>query len=417
MFMTPPPQTLESECTTNISANVEREADLVVRELRSALAAVVEGVRPPVARAADLKRALNLGQTLAWALFNAATSADARGLPSLMPRRRGMERFLEAAQRNGVPPEAIARARATFERFEASVARHAGSRETFGAMVAGLGEGSGEEGISSELKHKRAAFRANSVLWGRQTRAFCAASIVHPSQTPGRMDTINIAGMAGLHRTQRAAPLHTVVRAWRWATPPDPEPTGPVALDPREGGPGSLHLLRDFCSQPLPEFRLLEEREGYRSYELVSEGLGASAELTYFFGDVYLGDGVPPGTAPGAEVTLFKTVDIPMQTYLGHMIVHRSLWGTRPPIVRIYAAPPDGSREFRDRDVLPLTERAEYLGDGIDAARTPLLPRLGEMLEYAMERMGWKGEEFRVFRCRVDYPVMHTRIWMTLGRE
>jgi hypothetical protein len=27
-----------------------------------------------------------------------------------------------------------------------------------------------------------------------------------------------------------------------------------------------------------------------------------------------------------------------------------------------------------------------------------------------MDTMGWKAEAFRVFRCRVDYPVLSSRI-------
>ena len=70
---------------------------------------------------------------------------------------------------------------------------------------------------------------------------------------------------------------------------------------------------------------------------------------------------------------------------------------------------------MQDSDLLPLTERAEYLGDGIDAARTPLIPRYADLLSYAMQRTGWRPEDFRVFRCRVDYPVLYTRIRLTLG--
>ncbi len=386
----------------------------MLQELRPALAALLEGLRPRVRRASELRRLLNLDQKLSWSVFNAATARDARVLASLLPGRLGMERFFTASARHGVPPETIERARAAFERFEASVARHAGSRDAFEMMLTELGAGNGEPG-GADLKHKRAAFRGTSLLWGRQARVCSSTWIMHPGANPGPLDTVIIKGMVGLRRTRRAVPLQMTSRQWSWSTPGDPaEPNSTEPLDPRETGPEAIGLLRDFCSQPLPEFRLRESRPGYRSHELVSNTLGASGEVTYFTGEASRADSVAPGSVPGSEATIAKSVDIPIEVYTADMLMHRTIWDTRPPEVRVYAYPLDGSKEFRESDLLPLTEQAEYLGEGLYAARTPLIPRYAEMLSFAMERMGWKAEEFRVFRCRVDYPVLSTRIRMTL---
>jgi hypothetical protein len=400
----------------NTDSGFEREAEVVLDELRPALAEVINRLRPPVRRVADLRRMLNLGQKVSWGLFNAATAGDARALASLLPGRRAMERFFAASEEHGVTPELIGRARAAFERFEDSVARHAGSRDTFETMVAELGAGNGEPG-SADLKHKRAVFRGMSQLWGRQARVCSSTEIMHPSAVPGMMDTVIIKGMVGLRRTRRAGPLQMMSRHWSWATPGEPEePSPPEPLDPRETGPEAIGLLQDFCSQPLPEFRLRESRPGFRSHELVSKTLGAEGEVTYFTGEAFRADTAAPGSVPGSEATIAKTVDIPIEVYTGDILVHRTLWDTQVPEVRVYACRLDGSREYRDSELLPLTEQAEYLGEGLYAARTMLMPRYTEMLSYAMERMGWKGEEFRVFRCRVDYPVLSSRIRMTLRR-
>jgi hypothetical protein len=253
-----------------------------------------------------------------------------------------------------------------------------------------------------------------SQLWGRQVRVCCSTEIMHPSASPGLMDTVIIKGMVGLRRTRRSVPLQIMSRHWSWSTPGDPQESPPEPLDPRETGPEAIGLLRDFCSQPLPEFRLRESRQGYRSHELVSNTLGASGEVTYFTAEAFRADTATPGSVPGSEATIAKTVDIPMEAYTGDILVHKSLWDTRAPEVRVYACRLDGSMEYRESDLLPMTEQAEYLGEGLYAARTPLIPRYAEMLSYVIERMKWKAEEFRVFRCRVDYPVLSTRIRMTL---
>lgn len=387
----------------------EEEVASIVSELHAALAQIITSLRPPVRRAADLRRLLNLGQKVSWSLYTAAESRDRRALASLLPGRRGMERFLQAASEHGAPAPTIDRMRQAFERFEAAVARHAGSRDAFETMVGELagGRGGAETGTrGSDQRHKRAAFRALSLLWGQQARVVCGARIMHPSATPARLDSVFLKGMVGLHRTRRTGPLHTtayrarVVPQTGGAQVPPPQP-----LDPRETGPDAIGLLHDFCSRPLPEFRLRESGQGYRSHELVVHDLGPSGEVTYFTGEVGRADTVPDG-----EVAIGKAVDFPFEVFMGDILMHRSLGPPRTPAAAVYAVPVDGSLGFREADRLPLSEAAEYLGEGLYAARTTEVPRYTEMLEYAMGRMGWNPDEFHVFRCRVEYPVLSSRI-------
>jgi hypothetical protein len=387
----------------------ERDATVVLERLRPALADVLEQLRPPVKRAADLRRRLSLSQKVTWGLFTAATARDARAIPSLLPGRLGMERFFEATAQQGVPPEVINRAREAFERFEEAVARHASSRDVFQTMVSELNGGRDEAGAGgADLKHKRAAFRANALLWGRKAEVSCGVRIVGPGAEPDTPDGVLINGMLGLQRTRLGVPIQTTERRWGWAMPGSP----PEPLDPRETGPDAIGLLHDFCSQPLPEFRLCESAPEYRKYELVGDKLGASGEVRFFTGEISRGAPMP-GSA-GLEVTQFRGVGMPLGMYIGDILVHKDRCGTAPPDVNVYGWPLDGPREFRESDLLPLSEQAEYLGDGIDAARTPVIPRYMQLLTYAMERMGWDQSEFRVFRCRVEYPLLHTRIRMTL---
>lgn len=403
------PAAVGPDQSTIESLDFEREATAALQQLRPALADVVERLEPPVARAADLRRRLGLSQKVAWGLFTAATTRDVRTLPSLLPGRLGMERFFEANAREGVPAEIIDRAREAFQRFEETVARHASSRDVFETMVSEL-KGGADDGapVASDLRHKRSAYRANALLWGRKAEISCGVRIIGPENHPGSLDGVLINGMIGLQRTRRGVHIRTTERRWNWAMPGNP----PEPLDPSEAGPDSIGLLRQFCSQPLPEFRLCESNDSYRKYELVSEKLGASGEVTFFTGEIFRGRPDPAGTR--RALTQFRGVGMPLGLYLGDMLVHRDWCDTTPPEVQVYAWPLDGPREFRDSDLLPLAEQAEYLGEGLDAARTPLIPRYPHLLAYALDRMGWDPAEFRVFRCSVEFPLLHTRIKMTL---
>ncbi|MEX2218513.1 MAG: hypothetical protein WD749_07090 [Phycisphaerales bacterium] len=416
----PTPSQTDAKQHPTIPPPFEAEVAVVLQELRPALAGVLEGLTPPILRATDLGRRLSIDKNLSWHIFNAATAHDTRTLASLLPGRRAMERFFTAVAVQGVADGAIDRARAAYERFEASVERHAANRDAFAAMVAGIGlrDQGLDNHAAADAKQKRAMFRAASLLWGRQARVGLHALVVHPSAQPNLIDKVSVRATIGLHRTRRGVTLHTMGSLTH--APRRGDPPGPIAfeaLDTREASPDSVGLLRDFCSQPPPQFRLQPCGEQSISYELVSNGVGVSSDVSFALGHVMRASGVMPGSVAGSEIAMSARVVAPWEVYIGDMLMHESVWDEGLPEVRVYAYPSQGSAlEYRDADLLPIIEKTHYLGRGVDSGRTPLIPRYAEMMLYAMERVGWKPEEFRVFRCRVDYPVVQSRIRMRFAR-
>jgi hypothetical protein len=51
-----------------------------------------------------------------------------------------------------------------------------------------------------------------------------------------------------------------------------------------------------------------------------------------------------------------------------------------------------------------------YLGRGTDVMDTPEAPRHGEMMGYALGRLGWDAGKFEVYRCLIEYPVMPSSV-------
>jgi hypothetical protein len=57
-------------------------------------------------------------------------------------------------------------------------------------------------------------------------------------------------------------------------------------------------------------------------------------------------------------------------------------------------------------------ESVTYLGKGPSVLYTADVPRYPELANYAFERLGWDGERFDVYRCRVEYPVLPSTVAM-----
>jgi hypothetical protein len=393
--------------------SLSQEASEALGELRVALGAVIRAAAGSPRRATDLQQALKIDSKLAWAIFKVATAQDPLSAGVYVPGRGPMTKVLGAAGKKGAPPDAVERARAAFERFEAMVERHAGDRSSFDSMITDL---AGEPADSLDLASKRAAFRANGRLWGVQARCGMWCSIVQPSsELPGGLDTVRISGRTGLRQLRTGKTMRT---EFRTRVTPDAGPgqtagvIRQVAIDPEDAlEAGGVGLMRPFCSVPLPQFRSEIDAEGWLRTELMSRGLGNTAAVDYFLGSVVYGY-MPAlvGTPEGPH--WFFLIATPMEVVYQDLLIHDDAFAAPdigPPRVRVYgtAATPGNpdSWRFREEDLLPVQERIGEIGRGPESLSTPDIPRYPEIAAYAIEKLGWDPSRFRVFRCRVEYPV------------
>jgi hypothetical protein len=140
-------------------------------------------------------------------------------------------------------------------------------------------------------------------------------------------------------------------------------------------------------------------------HELVGRELGKSGEVTYFTGHVLRGS-----DRIDDEIAASWGFTTPTELAVCDVLIHKSLWDEELPELTLHE---QGTYPIAVRlglDVLPTAERPLYLGLGIEAARSPDLPRHVERLQYVMDRLGWDATAFRVFRVRTEYPILHTRV-------
>ena len=89
------------------------------------------------------------------------------------------------------------------------------------------------------------------------------------------------------------------------------------------------------------------------------------------------------------------------------MLVDRRLWGRIEPELLVFpesgVAMPFPSGEI-EKPLLPVPETVEFLGEGADSARASELPREREIIVAVCDRLGWRGEDFDVYRVRMPNP-------------
>jgi hypothetical protein len=156
-------------------------------------------------------------------------------------------------------------------------------------------------------------------------------------------------------------------------------------------------------------------------YTLGGDGFGAGSAVDIVFVEVNRAElKIPPsptreqiekGTARGSYY--FAEAAVPAKSLQFDLVVHQSLFGGREPELRIYDTAFDGVADVfdkrRDLDRLDLQERVTPLGTGLSRVRPGPggggVQRYQELLRALMASLSLNADEFRTYRCAVEYPL------------
>jgi hypothetical protein len=147
--------------------------------------------------------------------------------------------------------------------------------------------------------------------------------------------------------------------------------------------------------------------------------MGNESARTYMIGDIFrnlpgpYSDNDKPGLRSDA------VVNSPSEVLVQDVVLHGDLFGPLSPrfgACDLMRRSQDAGFDFGDFEVLGRLENVPCLGRGIAAHHTPDVPRYGEMVRFAFDRLGWDPDRFEVYRCRMEYPVMPSRVvvWFPL---
>lgn len=392
-----------------------------LQRLRSALTETIAAVEsewdPNTHHMTALGPRFGIDKKLAWKIGRIVRAEDPFEAAKNLPGRAGMEKYLAAAHSRGVPVVCIDRVRAAFSEYQNLVRTHAPDRASFETMVSGARDGAPDR---TELEQRKAAFRANSYLFGVHAKLQLRADFIHRSATPGRMDMVSVRGFIDLVRTRvdvswplgrlyymdDKAEIHSPLQR----EPIDPPVPGAASRD----GRGTVPLLRSFCSQPLPEIYEAVSPQGAPEAMLEGGTVGRTGAVTCLTGEmsrahapIYRDD---QNRFAGLAVRCFT----PCEALLCDHFVHRDLFGRMEyKTLRVSEMYRHATGvETIDRMRLPMPERVVFLGTGLDVVGTPVYTRHRELAAHVFERTGWNPDEFYVYRLTVEHPVTPACIFM-----
>jgi hypothetical protein len=381
------------------SPDFPREAADVLGKVCRAIGRVIEHLPGPIRRAADLQRVLGVDRALAWQLFRVGSGADPIEVGPHVPRPAPLGKALEAAARCGVPPAIVREAAEAGAEIERLVDRHAGDRGTFDAMTRGLAPDGAEQ---LHLKDRRAAFRANSNIWGINALASYSCLIFHAGEQPGMQDSALVVGHVGVQKL-RPAVRHSV--GYQWIVRKSDETGG---VGERVSSQRQVEFLEAFSTSPLPKLTTREVEPGAMEASLELNSIGRSGAVTYFARHI--------ARAASDESTPWwggnGLCRLPTEVAVHDVLVPSGWSNTATADVTVFGNLQNVSRSGLrdDADRLPCDAVISHLGQELGRLQTPAVPRCPEMIAEVLRGMGWEQTRFDIFRCAMEYPVLHAGI-------
>ena len=378
--------------------------------LRDTVNDVIETVPVPVRKPAEFQRVLKLDRSLASRLLRAVQMHDPLASLHRMPGPHGIRLLLRAAGKAGGDREVIAGAEEALVAVEHLIAAELGDWKELDAAISGWLPDAREQ---FEMANRQAAFRAMSNIKGVTADAEVSVTLIHPGSA--KANWVDRAGITGICRMKRLRP-GTPMGLLHGSSIAPPPGTQRLSLDgqpidPTHGAP----LLREFSSSPTPRFEVRVEGDLVH-YVLEGDDVGLGSMVDLLFADVMRGrypehKGISPRPAtPGA------VIDIPVKVLIVDVLVHEDVWPGVEPELRMYdtavlgiANPTDPSRNMDRIDVL---ESIQDIGTQMERFRAKEVARYVDMVQFVCDKLGWQGDRFRGFRCRVDYPVYGTQVSM-----
>ncbi len=367
------------------------------------------------ARPVDVANALGLDLKLAWRMFRLARAADPFEGARHVPGSVGYRIWTEAAAAHAASKHLVTEATAAYAQLQEVIDRFAGSRKAFDMMVAGLANAGGDTRLAFE--HRRQMFEGASYVWGLQSRATFRCDIVAPASETGRLDLVSIRGIVDLRRLRPEA-------MWRFRTAVSIDDKGvlrpmpdrrPVDLDASSPGHLAPPLLREFCTEPLPEFRAHDLGGGFVEFEARGGGVGREGEQTIVIAEVIRGHETIVRTEEFHGFHHLFSLRTPTELGVFDILCHREVFDETGEFELVHnsdlhhCAVREG-RPHRSCDRLPGPNRPERLGRGLLRAGLREVPFYAEMLEGVFKKVGWSPEMFELHRARVPFPAIPSTI-------
>lgn len=377
--------------------------------IQSAIRTVNEAAGLDPLRPQEVSRALKLNKNLTWKCARVLLAEDALDAIPMLPGPEGIEIYLRGFSAVGVDKALLDTAREAYFRFDAAAVLHFGSRPELDSVLDSLRRDANLE------QSRRAAFRANSAIFGVQAAARVTMHIVEPPvlATAGArqgqpVSSITmVVGLAGIRRLRPmpALPIFRTTVAQAGSVLPLRPPSEVAGERAGDVAGDDGFLLREFSSFPEASVRSTR-KDGRLQIELLDGPIGRLGESSMYFGSVLDRAFFVHRSEGDTAAEFVSSVSIPAERFLNEVYIHKAVpiaGGVEASWHATLAGPLPQDETQREHTRLPIDPGLVAL-DGALAPANPDIANYDALRDDAFAARGLRREDFRLFRIAIDHP-------------
>lgn len=395
-------------------AGLERRISEAGEDLLGAFVRVIDQVPGGDSGPQRLAKELGIDKVLASRMLKAVRAPDAMSVVHRVPGPEPMRRVIKASSRLGVNPDDIRDATEAIDRFETLIRTEIGDRSALDAILSAWVPEARRE---FELRRKQAAFRAMSQLKGVQARVYAECAIFWPSADGEHIDIVWIKSVVGLQRLRPGGRVkftsHRAIERGGGRS------TYTLTGEPVEGVESST--LGAYCTIPTPKLETHHAGEVVH-YLLEPGGFGAQSAIDLVTCEVNRAEidrFVPSERSRKAWAS--SDINIPSRRMQFDVLVHRDLYNSAFPELRVYDTTIQGQADIndpsRDVDQLDLLESIDDLGAGLARFGSSHVPRYRQMIGEVCSTLGFDPDQLRGYRVSSDYPIYGSQTAMLFNTQ
>lgn len=344
-------------------------------------------------------------QTLATRLFQALRAGDPALVLGKIPAPSSLRSVIAAAQRVGVDASLTGPCLMCVDELESTIHELGGSKANLDTLAARGTEHSREK---IEQAAKQQIFRGMASLRGLHAELSVVSTFVFPSDDdPAWCDELAVYGFNRLLRLRPELPMVLGVREAMDDHRQAPSDLLETLWGGRIGKGDCPTALIPFCSDPMPAIEVRQEGDKLL-YVLADQDGELPRELDLFFASRHR-HAEPAWATDSHPTARYACVPhTPARHLVYDLYVHRAVWaGVEPELVLARTGDPT------QPDLLAHSlDRADYIERLTRHEGTPAAAAIegyassSQQLQWVHEQMGWSIGDFRLYRCRVRYPVV-----------
>lgn len=395
-----------TEANTEISS-FESDTTSALALVRSSLAAMTRSLKAEIRRPADLQKSLGVDSKLSWQIFNVINEADPLAAAKLIPGAPSVVRLIKAARSRGVSEEEAETVRRAMAEFNRVVERHAQDRAEFDLMASSAA--SAPIAAAAELAFRKAAFRAESHIWGVCADVIGGTTFVRRAADALGTDDLTLLNRREYRRLRLDAPM-SVLAYRNYGAEGTPQGRNRIPLDQKAADQYGAPILPRFCSQPIPVFRTWLRPDGYTAVDVQSREIGRQHAISLTVGGIYRSCPLAKGLKDEPFYQYDMRLVTPARVLVSMVLVHRPSMGRVTPELMVFRQTPGDDKLVvaLSSAQVPTRDEIKFLGSGPAAWATPDINAHDAMVQTAFDEVGWNPAEFDVYRVRIEYPVLNS---------